>query len=174
MMHWRKNAQIVIAAWLMLLLSACGFHLRGAYEFPPQMATTHVAAVNPNSELVRALQRALRANQITLVDNPVDAGTVLRIGHETSSKRILSVDARGRAREYEIQYQIDVEVSSSDQGFTLPSQKLSLQREFLFDPEDVLGKSSEEADLLRDMQHDMVRLILLRIQARAKATDAEQ
>ena len=44
-------------------------------------------------------------------------------------------------------------------------QNLKLVRDFLFDTEDVLGKGREEAVLIEDMQQDMVRLIMLRLQA---------
>lgn len=135
------------------------------------MATTHISAGNPNSELVRGLTRALRANELSLVDNPVDANTILRIISESSAKRVLSVDSQGRAREYELQYKVSFEVTSKDQGFSLPPQQLELQREYLFDPEDVLGKASEEADLIKGMQQDMVRLILLRLKAHGHSQD---
>ena len=54
---------------------------------------------------------------------------------------------------------------SGPQDLLIPRQMLELTRDFTFNPEDVLGKSDEEAELLRDMQHDMVRLIMLRLQA---------
>lgn len=148
-----------------LILTSCGFHLRGAYELPADMSRTYISAGNENSELVRSLKRVLRSNQLTLVDNPVDAGAVLRIISEANNRRVLSVDSQGRAREYELQYSVKFEVTGKDNGFSLAPQELQLQREFLFDPEDVLGKGSEEADLIKDMQQDMVRLIMLRLQA---------
>lgn len=159
-----------------LLLGGCGYHLRGAYQLPPQMATTTIRADNMNSELVRGLKRSFETSGITIVDhlgaNDVAVAekskvAVLRIVKETHNKRILSVDAKGRVREYELHYAIGIELSAAD-DFFLPEQALELSRDFLFDPEDVLGKSDEEADLLRDMQRDMVRLIMLRLQAVAQ------
>lgn len=164
----RKSAKLFVYA-LIVMISGCGFHLRGAYELPAEMNFTHISAANQNSELVRGLKRVLQANQLTLVDNAVDAGAILRIISETSGKRVLSVDSQGRAREYELQYSVKFEVTSKDNGFSLSPQELKLQREFLFDPEDVLGKGSEEADLFKGMQQDMVRLIMLRLQAHGQA-----
>lgn len=156
-----------------VLLPSCGYHLRGAYQLPPQMATTVIKADNMNSELVRSLKRGLETSGVTVIKPVVvhdgDSSTkssaaVLRIVKETHDKRVLSVDALGRAREYDLQYEIVVELSGAD-GLLVPEQTLQMSRDFLFDPEDVLGKSDEEADILRDMQQDMVRLILLRLQA---------
>lgn len=161
---------------LMLLLGSCGYHLRGAYKLPSQMATTVIRSDNLNSELMRSLRRSLETSGINVVSevNPADANsvqqskaTVLRIFKEKQNKRVLSVDVNGRVREFELYYKISIELTGAD-GFIVPEQTLELSRDFLFDPEDVLGKSDEEADLLRDMQRDMVRLIMLRLQAVAQ------
>jgi LPS-assembly lipoprotein len=161
---------------LMSLLASCGYHLRGAYQLPPQMATTVIRSDNMNGELVRSLRRGLETGGTNVVSevNPADSHsvkqskvTVLRLFKENQSKRVLSVDVNGRVREFELYYKISIELTGAD-GFFMPEQTLELSRDFLFDPEDVLGKSDEEADLLRDMQRDMVRLIMLRLQAVAQ------
>ncbi|MDQ1363013.1 MAG: LPS-assembly lipoprotein [Pseudomonadota bacterium] len=158
------------------LLPSCGYHLRGAYQLPPQMAITVIRADNMNSELVRSLKRSLETSGIHIVQNVTDTNgvvdeksqaTVLRVIREKQGKRVLSVDSKGRVREYELHYAIAIELSGAG-NFFVPEQTLELSRDFLFDPEDVLGKSDEEADLLRDMQQDMVRLIMLRLQAVAQ------
>ncbi len=158
--------------FFVLLLSiglvACGFHLRGAYQLPPQMQTTYIDASNQNSELVRALKRNLKANDIVLVDTRQDAQAVLTLFGEINKKRVISVDNKGRAREYQLIYGISFSLKSEDESLKLEQQDLKLAREFLFDTEDVLGKGREEALLIKDMQQDIVRLILIRIQALAK------
>ncbi len=145
-------------------LQACGFHLRGAYQLPESMATTFLETSNDNSELVRFLRRALLASDIELVESKDSAQAHLRLLAEQQSKRVLSVDSRGRAREYELSYSVDFVLATQDRVL-IPQQRLTLTRDFLFDTEDVLGKGREEAMLIRDMQQDMVRLIMLRLQA---------
>lgn len=150
---------------LSLVSVSCGFHLRGAYELPPEMAVTYVKTSNSNSELVRNLKRTLGASDIRLVDSPRQAGAVLRVFGENHSRRVLSVDSRGRAREYELIYRVSFELTASGTDLHVEPQTLILEREFLFDPEDVLGKGREEATLISDMQQDVVRLLMLRLQA---------
>lgn len=151
---------------LLVVVTGCGFHLRGVYQLPPQMATTMLKVDNMNSELARGLKRSLETSGIIIVDNVVDKKSiaVLRVNKENHSKRVLSVDINGRVREYALHYALTIELSGPT-GLVMPDQTLEMSRDFLFDPEDVLGKSDEEADLLRDMQQDMVRLIMLRLQA---------
>jgi len=157
---------------LLSLLSACGFHLRGAYRLPASMTTTYVESANDNSELVRSLKRALQASDIHLVDSAQQAGAILRLSDERRSKRVISVDSRGRAREYALNYQVSFQLlataTSDEPQQEREQQTLKLERDFLFDAEDVLGKGREEATLIRDMQQDMVRLIMLRLQAMAE------
>lgn len=159
---------------LVLLLSSCGFQLRGAYQLPPQMHATWVNAANPNSALARSLKRTLNANGIRLVESQSSSSAVLRLFGEKNSKRVISVDSRGQAREYELSYSISFSLSLADNTALIAEQTLSLQRDFLFDTTDVLGKGREESTLVSDMQQDMVRLIMLRLQAAAQSPDAAQ
>lgn len=146
-------------------VSSCGFHLRGDYVLPSQMKHTFIQTTDKNSELFRALKRALKASGIQLVNTRQQAQAVLNLGTEKQVKRVLSVDTQGRAREYEINYQVTFNVSADENDFSISEQTLKLQRDFLFDTEDVLGKSREQSILIKDMQQDMVRLIMLRLQA---------
>lgn len=150
---------------LLGLLSACGFHLRGAYQLPAIMGVTQVRAANENSELVRSLKRTLKASDIQLVDREGQAQAILQLSDERQERRVISVDSRGRAREYALSYQISFQLLAPNTELRFEQQTIKLQRDFLFDTEDVLGKGREEATLVRDMQQDIVRLIMLRLQA---------
>jgi len=150
---------------LVLLMTSCGFHLRGAYQLPESMAKTYIQAGNQNSDLIRSLKRSLKVNNILLIEDKTQASAILTISSEMRNKRILSVDSRGRAREYELSYKVSFDVQDKSSNFIVTRQSLKLEREFLFDTEDILGKGREESTLIKDMQQDMVRLILLRLQS---------
>jgi len=161
--------------WLCLSLSSCGFHLRGAYELPKQMQRTYLLAEIKPSALTQNLQRILLDNQIQLSESAADANVILHLYNEKIIRRIASVDAQGRAQEYALTYQLSFELNtvaeaesvSSGQTLNIKSQSLNLQKSYLFDPEDILGKAREEQLLIEDMQKDMVRLILLQLQLKA-------
>ncbi|MFW2373458.1 MAG: LPS assembly lipoprotein LptE [Gammaproteobacteria bacterium] len=162
-----KPFQLIFSGLLMLgfMLTqvSCGFHLRGAYVLPESMSSTYVKASQQNSELVRHLKRTLKASDIALVESELQATAILDIGGEKQDKRVLSVDSKGLAREYALSYEINFELRSAQGQLELERQTLKLTRDFLFDTEDVLGKGREEAILVRDMQQDMVRLMMLRL-----------
>ena len=157
---------LLIGGLLILsLLSACGFHLRSAYQLPAAMQMTYIEAPRPESEFVRALKRGLRASGIQLVNQGSDNAAVFSLLKENRSKRIVSVDARGRAREYTLSYKIVFKISAPDSDFHIKEQQVQIERDFVFDTEDVLGNSREESRMYAEMQQDLVRLVLLRLQS---------
>lgn len=164
--------RLVILFFFLSFQFSCGFHLRGAYPLPESMSATYIKASNQNSELVRHLKRTLNASDIELVNSEQQASGILHIDTEKQSKRVLSVDSRGRAREYELSYEISFELRSLQGKVEIEKQSLKLVRDFLFDTEDVLGKGREETDLVRDMQQDMVRLMMLRLSRQKKTEQA--
>ncbi len=158
----------VINLLLLLLLAGCGFKLRGAYHLPDAMQITYVDSAQKNSTLTRALIRSLKASNVKIAMLAADDIAVLKLSAETKSKRIMSVDANGRAREYTLTYAISFQVRAQDAGFEIENQDIRIDRDFVFDTEDVLGNSREESQLYEEMQQDVIRLILLRLQSKAK------
>lgn len=153
------------------LLSGCGFKLRGAYQLPAAMQQTYIDAASVNADLVHGLSIALRASEIELLDAPSSEAALLKLFKETRSKRVVSVDSRGRAREYTLSYAISFALTGrqpvSGEVFRIEQQDLQIDRDFLFDPEDVLGNARGESQLYEEMRQDLVRLILLRLQSKA-------
>jgi len=153
---------------LSALLTACGFHLRGAYQLPQEMNSTYIDAQDENSDLVRSLKRSLKASGVNLLEEALDEAAVLKVAKAQKSKRIVSVDSRGKAREYTLTYAIVFSVRVEQTDFEMSEQTISINRDFLFDTEDVLGNSREEAQLYTEMQQDAVRLMLLRLQSKTQ------
>jgi LPS-assembly lipoprotein len=160
-----------LALLCLSLLNSCGFQLRGAYQLPAAMQQTYIDASSVNGDLVRSLSIALRASDIQLLDAPSSDAAQLKLFNETRSKRVVSVDSRGRAREYTLSYAISFSLvgrqPATDEAFRIEQQDLQIDRDFLFDPEDVLGNARGESQLYEEMRQDLVRLILLRLQSKA-------
>ena len=149
------------------LLSACGFKLRGAYTLPEAMQSTYVEHQQINADLVRSLKTVLKASDVKLAEAKGTGTAVLKLFKEVKSKRTVSVDSKGRAREYTLTYSLGFSLISGQNKILIPGQVISIERDFLFDPEDVLGNSRGEFQLYEEMQEDLVRLLLLRLQSKA-------
>jgi len=159
------SAAILVS--LLLLLTGCGFQMRGAYQLPAAMQTTYVDAsgIAEGSGLSRILIRRLKASDIKIADSESDEVAVLTLSKEQKTKRIISVDSRGRAREYTLTYTISFNVKAVSSEFEITDQEIRIDRDFVFDTEDVLGNSREESRLYEEMQVDVIRLIMLRLQS---------
>jgi len=152
---------------LLLLSTSCGFQMRGAYQLPAAMQTTYVDAsgIAEGSGLSRVLIRRLKASDIKIADSESNNIAVLTLSKEQKTKRIISVDSRGRAREYTLTYLISFNVNAVNEKFKIADQEIRIERDFVFDTEDVLGNSREESRLYAEMQVDVIRLIMLRLQS---------
>jgi LPS-assembly lipoprotein len=145
-----------------LLLAACGFHLRGQQALPFDSLY-----VPPGSPLTVELKRNLeaQAKSTRLVTDPKEAQAVLTFTSEAREKVILSFDTAGRVREYQLRYTVGFRLTDAKGLVYIPTNQVRLTRDISFNDAQVLAKEAEEAQLYRDMQSDMVQQLLRRIAA---------
>lgn len=157
--------QSILVLVCLTLLVGCGFKLRGAYQLPSAMQQTYISDKQRSTDLGRALVRSLKASNIQLVDELSDTVAVFDLIKESKGKRIVSVDSKGRAREYTLSLSLLFSVTARHKNFEISEQEIRIDRDFVFDTQDVLGNSREQAQLYAEMQQDLIRLILLRLQS---------
>ena len=157
---------ILLAA--VLLLSSCGFHLRGQAVLPFDSLF-----ISGSPLIVTQIARAVRAGSKTrITNNPRDAEVTLEILNEARERSILSLSSSGRVRELQIRYRVAFRVFGKDgKEYIAPSEVL-LRRDLSYSDSDVLGKEQEEALLYRDMQNDAVQQIIRRLEAARPDTPA--
>ena len=148
-----------------LMLSACGFELRGAAD----LAFKSIYIQGPNYTVSKDLRKALAINDVTIVNNAKDADLLLEFLSETYDRRILSLSGRGRVTEYELLYNLNFRIREAGSELWGPVQTIEGRRDFSYDDTQVLAKSYEEARLREDMQADAVREIMRRLTAQKPA-----
>lgn len=149
---------------IICLCVSCGFHLRDQADLPAALARTHIAGLDVYDELYAALSRALMANGIEVVDAE-QATATLRITNRERGRRVLSVDADGKVQEFELFTVVNFKVNGQANALKLKNQTITLTRDFVFDEANVLGKASEADLLYEDMEDELVRLMLYRLEA---------
>lgn len=159
---WRRVLRAWVLLPLALLVSACGFHLRGAVSMPPSMQQTYIDG-NPASAMVRDLRLNLEASGAEVVGSPQAAGATLNILNETFERRVLSVSSNTQVSEYELIYHVRFALTRADGTKLLEPQEVRVTRDYRYDPNQVLGSSSEESLLQQEMQRDVSQLILRRL-----------
>jgi LPS-assembly lipoprotein len=147
-------------ALLALLLAACGFQLRGAADLPFDTLFVPGATGGIALELKRNIQSG---SSTRVVDDPKAAEAQLLFSEETRIKEILALSSAGRVREYRLVYRVGFRVGDGKGGDFVPPSTVTLTRDVTYDDAVALAKETEEQQLYRDMQADMVQQIMRRI-----------
>ncbi|MEQ1814417.1 MAG: LPS assembly lipoprotein LptE [Candidatus Nitrotoga sp.] len=173
---------------LTLLLSACGFHLRGQISYALPFQSITVRAFNDFSPIVAELKQALQDQGVQIVDAPIPpqpdpmpteqtasapananpTQLILHVASETTSKQILSLSRAGRVREFQLNYRVMLRVYDQQQQDWIFPATIDLQRNLPYDDTLVLAKESEEAQLYQEMRHDAVQQIMRQLNAARK------
>ncbi|WP_126447302.1 LPS assembly lipoprotein LptE [Sulfuricystis multivorans] len=153
---------IVLA--LALLLSACGFQLRGSYDLPWE--TLAISGLPENSELYFQIKRSIESGSLTkVVTDSKQARASLVVLRNDQHKSILSLSAKGLVREYQLTRSFMFKVQDASGKPIQPPTQIVLQREMTFDDEHVFAKEAEEAIIWREMQSDLVQQLMRRLAA---------
>jgi LPS-assembly lipoprotein len=155
----RRRALAVAA--LALSLGACGFKLRGSQTLP---IDTLYLALPVNSPVGAEITRVVRSStNARVVPERKEAQAIFELLGEEREREVLSVNAQGRAREYQLRLRATFRVISPDGIELIAPTALIARRDIAFNESELLAKESEEALLYRDMQSDLVRQMVNRL-----------
>ena len=154
---------------LVVVLSACGFHLRGSYSLPWE--TIYITL--PEFDVMRAeIKRHVEASTRTkVVSDPKEANAQLVILRNDQLRSILSLNAKGFVREVQLTRIFAYKIVDANGKEIAAPGNIVIQREMTFDDEQLLAKGSEEGMIIRDMQSDLVQQLLRRLSAAKPLTD---
>lgn len=158
-----RRSTLLLLAVTALLLSSCGFRLRGEATLPFETIYVQGAATSPFTiHLKRSITSGTKAR---LTDQPREAQVVLQIMSERQDKEILALSGGGRVREYYLRYHVTYRLTDSKLAtvYIAPTE-IVLRRELTYSDAEALAKESEEMLLFRDMQADAARQLLFRLQ----------
>jgi len=148
-----------------LLLTACGFHLRGQAGMP--FDALYLDAANPGTPFITDLRRNLEANKVKLVNTAEQADVVLNIVSEIPEKQILTLGGSGRVNEFQLRYRVSLRAYDLEGQDWIPAEEIMLRRDYIYDDTKILAKEAEETLLYQSMRSDMVQQIVRRL-SRAK------
>ena len=163
-MRLTPHASRLTLAAALLLLTSCGFQLRGAAPLPYE--TMHVAAPATSAFALELKRAVTSVSKTRVLDTPKDAQATLHLLEETREKVILSLSGGGRVREYQLRYRVIYRLAGPANRELRPRTQIQLHRDLSYNDNDTLSKESEEALLFRDMQTDAVAQLLRQLQTR--------
>ena len=143
-----------------LLLSACGYHLRGALELPAGLKNVYLAG--GSGELQELFNSAMKTSSVGIASSPETAGIIVRIFNEDNQRRVLSLSSTGTANDFELEYRFDYELVDSKNKVLMPRQSVEIKREYYNDQVAVIAKGNEETVIRNEMYQQAVRSIVNR------------
>ena len=149
---------------LFMLLSACGFALRGVTPMPFQ---TLYVGIPDYTQFGADVRRALRAASpdTKIVATPKEAQAILQQVSDTRSLREVSLNAQGRVEEYELGINYTFRLIDAKGRALIPDTTLSIYREMPYDDQVVQAKQGQIDTLYKTMQRDLVSRLLRRMTA---------
>ena len=144
-----------------LLLSACGFQLRGL----AQLSFHNIFIQGSTLSISKDLKKSLEINGVKVVTDSEDAELMLELLSEASDKRILSIGGDGKVSEYALSYQVSFRTRAATNPLWGEVQTVQASRNFSYNDANLLGKADEEVMLISDMHKDAMRELLRRLTA---------
>jgi len=162
----RRCWQWLSAGPVLAGLSACGFQLRSAGDYPFKTLYANFSTTSPlGVELRRNL---LGTGRITLLTEPAQmasADAVLDILSEERQQAVVGVNASGQVRELQLRLRVKFRLHTPQGQVLIEPVELAQQRDLSFTETAALSKEIEQATLYRDMQTDIVQQIMRRLSA---------
>lgn len=151
-------AAIAASGVTLLLLSSCGFQLRG--EPATGLKSLHV----PGGGVAQEIRRALARGPTRVTPSPADAEAQLRILGEGREKTVHTITGVGRVYEFQLTLVVRYEmtVPGREMAVIAPSE-LVARRLITYSEAAPTAKEAEEQLLFQDMQVELAGRILRQV-----------
>ncbi len=147
---------------LLVSLSGCGWHLRGADFMPADLRTLHISTRDPSSDFTEMLRRSIKAAGVKIPDNATDAQYALVILNEKSESRTASVNASARVSELQLTETVEFLILNHEGDTLIPATTVISERIFEYNENNVLATDDERALIISEMHRDLVHRIFNR------------
>lgn len=152
--------------FLCVLLSGCGFHLRGHQQKSALLAypALRLQTDSTYSHLTHLIEAQLKSQGISLTETVGEAPT-LQVSAEELNTQDLAYSAEGEVRRQRVTYQLNFSLKAADGTILIPDQTLSVFRDQLLNPNQSLGDEYEQEMIEKELQQDAIQLLLFRLEA---------
>ncbi|MBO1540509.1 LPS assembly lipoprotein LptE [Pseudomonas sp. OA65] len=150
----------LLVVGLAVLLSACGFQLRGTGTTELAIKELDLSARDAYGDTVKMLRDSLENSGVKVY---AGAPYKLVLTREQQSQRSLSYAGAGSSAEYELNNVLSYEIRGQN-GLLLLDDKLQMQKVYLHDGNNITGSDQESSEVRDEMRRDLVQRMMLRLQ----------
>jgi LPS-assembly lipoprotein len=155
----KKFNSIILSLLLLVNITSCGYQFRGATDV--NFVSISIDGGSPS--FLKILKKQFKQSGVKVQER--NSEKTLEITNDTFSKKILSLSAAGKVREYQINYKISFRFKSQD-GEWGNSIDLEANRDYTYDDKNIIAKTEEESRLIKGMQEQLIRTIVNQISVR--------
>jgi len=150
----------LIALLMLLIISSCGFHMRGMTE----ISFKTISLEGKELSFTKNLKKVLNSNKIAIVSSTENPELRVELLSEESEKRILSLSGQGLVREFEIFYRVRYRVKTIDSEIWSQENILETRKDFTYSDSNLIGKEEEERQLNEAMRNEAITNLFNQIQ----------
>lgn len=143
-----------------VLLSACGFHLRGTETANMALKELDVSARDSFGPTVKELIKTLQSSGVKVYQG---AAYKLVLVKDEYNQRAASYNGSSRASEYQVTDDLSYEIRGT-KDLVLMADKVSVQRAFQEDGNNLTGSDQQSSQARKEMRRDMIQQLVLRLQ----------
>lgn len=149
---------------LTLLLSACGFKLRGFSDIPVWLNNVAIVIQNAHHDLRPMLKEPLQSYGIHVTEQPIKAHFLLILEKDVEQQTITNISASTTPRQYQLTYLLQYSLLNKKTGVPLISSRtVSVSRQLTVNNDRILGSDSESTIIMTEMRRDAVMQIIGRL-----------
>lgn len=146
-------------AGLALLLSACGFQLRGTGETSFALEEINLQARNSYGDTAKDLEELLKDNGVRVYPG---ARYTLDLVREQNSQRTASYTTAARTAEYELSSVLDYQFRGP-QDTVLLEDSVEVRKVYVHDSSNLIGSDQEAEQLRQEMRRELLQQVSMRI-----------
>jgi LPS-assembly lipoprotein len=146
-----------------LLLSGCGFHLRGLIDMPRWLNHVSVIIERAQRDIRPALTEYLQSYDIIVESSPAQAKYWLIVQQDNLQEQIASVSSSATPRQYELTYTVTFKLVEAKGREIMPPSAISVTRQATINSNRILGSTQEEALLIKEMRREAATQIVYKL-----------
>ncbi|MEY4261703.1 MAG: Rare lipoprotein [Pseudomonadota bacterium] len=154
----------LIALLMLLIISSCGFHMRGMTE----ISFKTISLEGKELSFTKNLKKVLNSNKVAIVSSTENPELRVELLSEESEKRILSLSGQGLVREFEIFYRVRYRVKTIDSEIWSQENIIESRKDFTYSDSNLIGKEEEERQLNEAMRNEAITNLFNQIQLSKK------
>ena len=145
---------------LAILLSACGFQLRGTGTNQLTITELNVSARNAYGDTVRQLRQVLENSGVKLTAN---APYKLILTNEKETQRAATYSGNGGTVEYQLTNVVSYEIRGQN-NLPLLNDRVEAQKVVMEDGSNIAGANQESLLIRKEMRRDLIQQLVMRLE----------